>query len=239
MAPGILLFLRSGDGGLGMATGTPSAGTGEDPGPVPPGPPPALPDGRTSRFGSALRWQAVIAAVIAAVATVVAAVVATSGSGGEETTPSAAGASSGKRPSVSVISWRETPSEPPSKSYEFLGSVSDLPEGSSVRVIVEVPARTPTVPGGKAPEGTEWLVSPAADLLQNGGWKVAWKVARPPAEAQWVAVVVANNCPMVNGQARCPAGHDPVTDNLTRVGPGSSYVSASSTASPATRSSNR
>jgi hypothetical protein len=153
-----------------------------------------------------LRWQTAIAAAIAAVATVVAALIATSSGGSDKDSASAkpGGVSSAAAtPSVSFTSWSEKPAAPKGKEYEFEGRVSDLPAGFSLHVVIEVPRYGPKPLDGSSPGavGTEWLVSPAADVLRDGGWKLVWKVDHPPAGARWVVVVLGNCEPCTGGSA--------------------------------------
>ncbi|GAA1366675.1 hypothetical protein GCM10009612_50680 [Streptomyces beijiangensis] len=55
----------------------------------------------------------------------------------------------------------------------------------------------------EAPPDNAWLVSPAADLLKDGRWKVRWTVLDPPKNARWAAVLVDYSDP---GPApSCPA----------------------------------
>ncbi|MFF3376977.1 hypothetical protein ACFYXF_28995 [Streptomyces sp. NPDC002680] len=93
-------------------------------------------------------------------------------------------------PKISLDSWTERPGTgPSSKIYEFSGTVTQVPQGMVVHVIAEAPQ--PDVeaisPSGRS---YEWLVSPRADILQNGQWKVTWTVKNPPESARWRAVLV-------------------------------------------------
>lgn len=209
-------------GGVAPEGGDSGAG---DPGAAP------EPPVRASRGASALRWQTAIAAGIAAVATVVAALIATSGGGGGGGDKAAGDAkpavtTTAVRPSVSFTSWSEKPAPPKGKEYEFEGSVSELPEGFTLHVVIEVPSYGPAPLDGTAEVvGSEWMVSPAADVLRNGSWKVVWRVEHPPAGARWV-VVVLGNCP-----GTCSAG-SAAMGGLKADGPGDPDVVATATAPP-------
>lgn len=206
---------------------------GDDP--HPPAEPSAAspaPSPRPSRTASAYRWQAAIAAAIAAVATVVAAVISTSGGSGDKPRDSGnpginSSAANHAQPVVTFTSWSEKPAKPPGKEYEFEGRVSDLPANYTVHVIIEVPRYGPRSPGASSPEpvGTEWLVSPAADVLRDGRWKLAWEVAHPPTGGRWV-VVVLGDCAACTGAPASVGG-------LKANGPRDVQVAATATA-PAT-----
>lgn len=212
-----------------MSGSTPQPGS--DPTPTSPTPPPApAPAARPRRTVSAYRWQVAIAAAIAAVATVGAALITTliGGGDGEPSAGREPGVSTSAtntiQPTVTFTSWSEKPTDPPGREYEFEGRVSDLPANYTVHVIIEIPTYGPSPldSSPQEPVGSEWLVSPAADVLRDGHWKLTWAIAHPPAGGKWV-VVVFGDCPTCTAAPATIGG-------LKANGPRDPHVAAAATA---------
>ncbi|WLW57677.1 hypothetical protein [Streptomyces sp. YU58] len=131
------------------------------------------------------RWQAIAAAVLTALATVAAALIAGNHASGPPGRPdNSGGPPPGDTPTtVSVTSWSEASAAPPptKKRYRFYGRAVNLPADAEIHVIVE------SRPGAR---GAAWLISPTADVLRDGTWKVAWTLTEPPSEGRWIAIVV-------------------------------------------------
>ncbi|MER7350932.1 hypothetical protein ABT390_36615 [Streptomyces aurantiacus] len=133
-----------------------------------------------------------ITALIAAVATIIAALITgllANGSGGESPPPAAQPPQS-VRNSVGITSFTESPAPPHGKTYVFTGTAASFRSGMAVYVITRNPA------GDSSDEeqskgGDAWLVSPKADILQGGRWKVTWKLKKPPPRGEWTAVLVS------------------------------------------------
>ncbi len=170
----------SSDGG---SRGTTSGSS--DPQTPEPDPPTPAPAPSPQRVYPWQRWQpsskaALIGAAGAVLAALLTGLLALSAGGGVEPRPAPA-----PRPRVSITSWTETPATPPSKTYVFSGTVTNAPPGMAVHVMV----RTSDTDSGGIAFGAEWLVSPKAEILRDGSWKVTWTLAPPPSEGHWVAVL--------------------------------------------------
>lgn len=103
-----------------------------------------------------------------------------------------------------MTAWTQQPAvQKNAITYVFEGTVTDAPTNVSVHVIV----RNPAGPGQPTPQGggtDAWLVSPDADLLEGGRWKVTWTLSQPPQQARWTAVLVDDNV--------YPGSSDPCTE---------------------------
>ena len=137
------------------------------------------------------RWQAVTA-LIAAVATVVAALITgllANGSGGETPPPKPTPPPTVVRNSVGITSFTESAALPHGKTYVFTGTAAGGHSGSAVFVIIRNPANHLS-DGNEAVSGDAWLVSPKADIFEDGRWKVIWTFKKPPPRGEWTAVLV-------------------------------------------------
>lgn len=178
------------------ATGSTGAGDGSSSSTQPPEPnPPAGP-----RFQPWRRWQTATRVAVIGAAGAVAAALVTAIAGGLISSGPNHGRDP-RPPEVSIASWTETRAASSSTSwaYVFHGSVINPPKGAEVRVIIRLP-ETKSAPAYGAPKGTKWLVSPKADLLSGGTWKIAWTLEHQPPAGRWLAVLSDNrhlycNCP--------------------------------------------
>jgi hypothetical protein len=88
----------------------------------------------------------------------------------------------GLEPKISIDSWTENPgAASSSETYEFSGTVTNAPRGTVIVIVAQTGRPDP-------PYGSKWLVSPRADVLRSGRWKVSWTIKNPP--AKWSAPVV-------------------------------------------------
>ncbi|WP_405537320.1 hypothetical protein OG787_31145 [Streptomyces sp. NBC_00075] len=180
-----------------MATGTTSALSSDGPGAPDHGTPDSAPsepgrptpqasaDHRRSGLRQRMEATSIATALIGAVGGLLAALIT-----GMFTLAGADPRQPEAPPKISLDSWSERPGTgPSSKTYEFSGTVTQVPQGMVVHVIAEVPQPDAEAisPSGRS---YEWLVSPRADILQNGQWKVTWTVKSPPESARWRAVLV-------------------------------------------------
>ncbi|MFZ3555899.1 hypothetical protein [Streptomyces sp. BH055] len=106
-------------------------------------------------------------------------------------------------PHVAITTWSQE-SEHGGSTYEFEGTVSHAPEHSSVRVIVRDPHPSEASGQGMETAG-KWLVSPQADLLENGHWKVRWPDVTPPRSARFTAVLIDLDAGCSDSEGSCAA----------------------------------
>lgn len=186
------------------ATGSPSggsSGTLNGGNPSPPTPDPSAPALRQSRWQ---RWRepTIKAALIGAAGTILGAgvtgvfvLVGESANPGEAASKTLIPTSpipkdAWPRPMISLASWSISPGPTPSsKTYTFTGTAADTPDAWVIHVIIEKPTTNAFAPSGDDADA-QWLVSPKADRLRNGRWKVSWTIDNPPGSGNWRAVIV-------------------------------------------------
>ncbi|MBT2418511.1 hypothetical protein J7F01_19845 [Streptomyces sp. ISL-22] len=133
-------------------------------------------------------------------------------------------------PKISLDSWTEQPgSTPSSKTYEFSGTVTRAPEGMVIHVIAEEPQSVAEAvpPAGRS---HKWRVSPRADILQDGRWKVTWTVENPPSRARWRAVLVNPETQLPTSCGECSINVPSYLDDLRSEGVHSERVLTAGTA---------
>ncbi|MEV5884904.1 hypothetical protein AB0L74_19605 [Streptomyces sp. NPDC052020] len=127
------------------------------------------------------------------------------------------------QPRISITGWTQHPAaQDAGTAFEFEGTVTDAPPTVSVRVIVKNPRSSQTA-SSRATDGQAWLVSPPADLLKDGRWKVRWTLTHPPQQARWTAVLVDESMPSAT-MPPCDGCTPSDRDNLFKYGVDSTDV---------------
>jgi hypothetical protein len=190
---------------------------------------------RQSTWRKFQRWQVVLASVIAFFGTIIAALIPVWAP--SSAPPSLAVGHSGSFPTpsltpgivtVAITSYSEVPSSPsPGETFSFYGiitggwSLSD--RGPQIFVIARQTGVT------ISPVSTRpWEVSPPAKALGGQKWSVTWKIAKPPINAHWYAIIAS--LPPEEAAAAASPSVAQYRADLTNNGIDSRYAAASSTA---------